>query len=306
MSFLGSGFDGTVPNSGRNPWWTYATDSYSSLLRRTKRALALLSCLAPASACAQHLHIQTSFSPTPGWYVFWFDFDAGPFAAADFNPKLTSPMRREIPAAAGFNLALGSAGDPMWILPEVQTPEAPSIGFGTQGSGLSGGQIRLRLASYSGPGDFAVYVLSPFGGAQFYVMTRNGLGPEDAVTLTFPGGHTHLNLAFNRPGLYQLGWRAEGTRADNGQPTQSDIVVFNFQVNPPSAPRLLLDRNRSSQDTLDLKIESEPGLPLRVDSSTNALHWTPLAHLRSVASPTTMVVTNSPGTLFLRASHPLP
>lgn len=268
------------------------------------RVCFLVAWFAAVSVRAQHLHIQTSFSTTAGWNVFWYDFDAGAFAASDYIPTLTSPMRRAIPALASLTNVLGRAGDPVWVLPEAQTPDAPSIGFGTQGSDLSGGQVRLRLASFSGPGDFAMFATGPFGDAQVFAATRDGLGPEDGITLNFPGGHTHLNLAFNRPGLYRLGWSAEGTVAATGQPTNSPVVTFSFEVVSPAAPRLRLETGREPA-TWILNVESEPGLPLRIETSYDALRWADLTLIRSTAA-TSLLLTNTLGALFLRASHPIP
>lgn len=265
--------------------------------------LTLLISVTPSRA--QHIHIQTSFSVNAGWDVFWYDFDSGYFPAAAYSPILTSAMRLQIPARAGLTNALGLAGNPVWILPEIATPSAPSIGFGTQGGDLSGGQIRLRLASFSGPGDFALFSNGPFADARILIATRDGLGPEDCIVLNFPGGHTHLNLAFNRPGNYQLGWRGEGVLAATGQPTNSGVVVFNFRVAPPEGPRLMMDHG-TSPGFLVVSVDSEPNLPLRIECSSGLAEWTPLTNLWSAASAALLSLTNTPGSLFLRASHPLP
>lgn len=306
MSFAVSEIDPVAADVRKQSLRTATNDSASSYRRlRTFRAGLLGAWLAVFSVRAQHLHIQTSFTATTGWDVFWYDFDAGAFAAGDYSPTLTSSMRLAIPAMAGLTNALGHAGDPVWVLPEVQTPAAPSIGFGTQGSGLSGGQVRLRLASFSGPGDFAMFGNGPFGDAQIHAATRNGLGQEDGLALNFPGDHTHLNLAFNRPGLYQLGWRAEGTLAATGQSTNSPVVIFSFQVAPPAAPRLRLETGPAPGSFI-LNVESETELPLRIDTSTDALQWTGLTNFWSTTSAATLLLTDTLDALFLRASHPIP
>lgn len=282
---------------GESRMWTVARRTFFLLLS----LIALLS-----TARAQHLHIQTSFTTAAGWDVFWHDFDSGDFSAADYTPRLTASMRQKIPALAALTNVLGRVGDPVWILPEAATASAPSIGFGTQGSGLSGGQIRLRLASFSGPGDFAMFANDPFGDAQIYAATRDGLGPEDGVTLGYPGGHTHLNLAFSRPGLYRLGWRAEGTITVTGQATNSPTVVFSFLVAPPAAPRLRLLGTNAASGLLVLSVESEPGLPIRIDTSTNAAVWSPWTNLGPASADWSVTVTNLPPSQFFRAVHPIP
>jgi surface-anchored protein len=263
----------------------------------------LLKLVTSAPLAAQHIHIQTSFAPAAGWNIFWYDFDAGAFPAGDFTQPLTKAARGQIPNDPALTAALGPAGNPVWVLPQVETGELPSLGVGTQGSGsFVGGQISLRLVSFTGPGHLAVYTLDVFGGAQMLVATRNGLSSADAIPQSFPAGHMHVNWAFTRPGLYQLGWQAEGTLT-GGMFTNSSVVTFQFQVTPPPPPVLHLTLTNGWQF---LRVQHESNVPLTVESSTNLVTWQVTANGWNSASVWEMLTPASPAPIFFRASHNFP
>lgn len=270
---------------------------------KTTTIILLLKLLALAPGAAQHIHIQTSFSPSAGWNIFWYDFDAGAFPAGDFTQPVTKAARGQIPNDPVLTNALGTTGNPVWILPQVETSELPSLGLGTQGSGsFVGGQISLRLVSFTGPGHLAIYTLDGFGGAQMLVTTRDGLSSADAIPQSFPAGHMHVNWAFTRPGLYQLGWRAEGTLT-GGTFTNSSVVNFQFQVTPPGPPILALTLTNGWQH---LRVQCEGNLPLSVETSTNLTSWRVFTNLWSSASIWEFVSPAQPAPVFYRAGHYFP
>lgn len=224
---------------------------------------------------AQHIHIQTSYTTSAGWDVFWYDFDSGAFPAADYTPVVVAAARGRISHDSVLINALGAVGNPVWTLPQVQTPELPAFGIGTQGNGsFAGGQIQLRLATFSGPGNFAIYTSGPFGEANLVLATRDGLNASDTIILSMPGGHLHVNWVFTRPGLYRLGWRAEGILAA-GLQTNSAVVSFQFRVADPAPPRLSLTLAGAFQR---LTVETEGNLPLQLEATTNLTHWTALTN----------------------------
>ena len=264
-------------------------------------ALALLSCA--FNGAAQHLHIQTSYSPAAGWNLFWYDFEAGAFPAGDFTQPVTKAARGQIPNDAVLTNALGAAGQPVWILPQVETSELPALGLGTQGSGsFVGGQIQLRLATFIGPGHLAIYTLDAFGAANLLVATRDGLTPADVIPMQFPGGHTHVNWAFTRPGLYQLGWQAAGTLA-GGQFTNSGVTIFSFQVHAPAPPVLQLTVTNGWEQ---LRVITEGNVPLQIETSPNLAHWTVLTNFWLPATHWTATNPATAPARFYRASHCFP
>jgi surface-anchored protein len=272
-------------------------------MRRSFFQIAFVCLGLTGNAFAQHIHIQTSFTPTAGWNIFWYDFDAGAFPAGDFTQPVTKAARGQIPNALTLINALGAAGNPVWVLPQVETSELPSLGLGTQGSGsFVGGQISLRLVSFTGPGHLAIYTLDAFGDAQVLVATNDGLSSADAIPQSFPAGHIHVNWAFTRPGLYQLGWQAEGTLT-GGTVTNSSVVTFQFQVVPPLPPVLALTLTNGWQR---LRVQTEGNVPLTVESSTNLVSWSAFTNVWSSASDWELVAPALPGPVFYRASHNFP
>lgn len=255
------------------------------------------------NAAAQHIHIQTSFSPTVGWNIFWYDFEAGAFPAGDFTQPVTRFARGQIPNDATLTNALGAAGNPVWVLPQVETSELPSLGLGTQGSGnFVGGQIQLRLATFNGPGHLAIYTLDAFGTANMLVATKDGLNGADVISQSFPAGHAHVNWAFTRPGLYQLGWQAAGTLT-GGLLTNSAITVFQFHVLPPGPPRLHLAR---SGNELRLRVTTEGNLPLRLETSADLATWNTLTNFWCGPVAWDHVSSLDAAAGFFRASHVFP
>lgn len=240
------------------------------------RLPVLLFAVAQLSAAAQHLHIQTAYSPTAGWSLFWYDFDAGPFAANDFTQPVVSAARTTVPLDPVLTNALGRAGSPVWILPQVEQPRLPSVGFGTQGSGaFQNGRIRLRLVAFSGPGNFAIYNTAPFGGYSVTICTRDGLSEADTVIQSFPAGHAHVNWAFTRPGLYELGLQASGIDSSD-KSLQSEVVTFRFRV---QEPRLRLRLYHSGN--FELNVQAGAGLPVEVETSDDLINWQPLFSTQS-------------------------
>ncbi len=263
--------------------------------------ILLFALVQSSSAFAQHLHVQTAYSPNAGWNLFWYDFDAGAFPADAFTQPVTAAARTVIPADPSLTNALGNAGSPVWILPQVEQPGLPSVGFGTQGTGsFQNGQIRLRLVSFNGPGNFAIYSTDPFGGSAVLIATRDGISESDAVVQSFPAGHMHVNWAFTRPGLYELGFRAVGTNS-SGETLQSDVVQFRFRVQAPKPPLLKLER---STEILALTVEAETGLPLTVETSTNLSNWTTIYSFATQSTNLMLQVEASGEFKAVRALHP--
>jgi surface-anchored protein len=258
-----------------------------------------------ATASAQHLHLQAQFQTGSGWSLFWHDFDAGAFPADAFTQPLGADSRQRMVAVPALNDALVPPDHAVWTLPQFATGDLPSLGLGTQGTAgtLAGGTLRMRLATFAGPGAFALHTSGTFGETTVLIATRDGLDATDAVTLGFPGGHEHANWSFTRPGLYELGFVAEGTLASTGQPTNSAVTVFRFRVVEPVPPRLTILR---SAGQVVLSAESEPNLPLRLDSAVEPGAWSLGSVHWSVNGLLSWTNSASDPVRFFRLSVPLP
>lgn len=298
----------------RNPWWLSARIAFShrrlerlNVGRWTFPVLVLLSCLAAHPVRAQHIHVQTAFTASTGWDLFWYDFESGPFPADYFTQPLPSSARGQIPDDPALTNVLGVAGSPVWTLPQFEASGLPALGLGAQGSAdaLAGGTIQLRLASFSGPGEFALHSSGAFGETTVYMATKDGLSSADAIGLVFPGGHVHANWSFTRPGAYELGFRAYGIVVATGQPTNSAVTVFRFRVADLKRPMIQVERTDDRQ-AVRLRVLAEAQTPLRLDVSSNAVDWTPWTNLWLPSTEWSVHVTNLPSLRFFRAVHTLP
>ncbi|MCS7091549.1 MAG: choice-of-anchor M domain-containing protein [Verrucomicrobiota bacterium] len=144
-----------------------------------------------------------------------------------------------VPTGAVWSF-LGSAGSPVWILPQNHDPNLLFLGLGAEelGTGVfTGDQVMLTLESVQGPGQFALYETDPFGTPQLFMNSGDGVDGNDRIPLT-AGQHRHAHWAFTAPGSYQLSFVASGTLAAGGGFLASAPVAFRFEVAPVPEPGL--------------------------------------------------------------------
>lgn len=133
-----------------------------------------------------------------------------------------------VPADPSFSF-LGSAGDPVWILPQVQNPDLLWAGLGTEELEpgiLAGDTVNVTVLAV-GPGDVALYTENAFG-LPADVLVDTGDGQPDTFGLT-AANHVHLNWAFEEPGNYWLVVAVTGRLASNGHAV-ADAGLYHFQV----------------------------------------------------------------------------
>jgi surface-anchored protein len=136
---------------------------------------------------------------------------------------------------------LGSAGDPLWVLPATQDPEVLYLGFSGDGipSGVFDGPVEIRLLSVSGSGDFFVWQTGGTGALEFQMNSADGLDEVDAVPL-HPGGHSHHNWGFTSNGVVTLTLQATArlTGASTNETSSPTDIVFHVLPipDPPETP----------------------------------------------------------------------
>jgi surface-anchored protein len=144
---------------------------------------------------------------------------------------------KTVPANPQFSF-LGSAGSPVWILPQAHDENLLFLGLGTEemASGLfTGDQVTLSLKAVNGPGTFSVYETSAFGVPTVFMNSGDGTAAGDSIALT-AGGHRHVNWAFTAPGVYQVAFEGSGTLADGNVFTSSGDVTYTFAVTAVPEP----------------------------------------------------------------------
>jgi len=124
---------------------------------------------------------------------------------------------------------LGEPGSRIWVLPQVENPSLPWIGWDTVGiptGFLQQNRIRLRLLAVEGPGPVAVYTVSALGVPAVIFNSDDGLPDTRVVPV---GTHQHANWAFRSPGLYHLRMEVTATFAATGTPFRRQFSLW-FQA----------------------------------------------------------------------------
>jgi surface-anchored protein len=133
---------------------------------------------------------------------------------------------------------LGSAGAPVWILPQGPNPALLFLGLGAEelADGIFvNNAVTLSLTGVNGPrGNFALYRTDMFGNPTVLMNAGDGITVADTVTLQ-AGSHGHANWAFTAPGRYEIAFSAAGELVGGGL-TSSGPVTYTFDVAPIPEP----------------------------------------------------------------------
>jgi surface-anchored protein len=133
------------------------------------------------------------------------------------------------------------AGDPVWLIPEVQEYDRPWLGISTESlDPAKWSNFRLRLVDVSGPagGHFS---LSDSGGiffARVFFATSDGIDGADQFEPIL-GSHAHYSWLFSKPGTYDISLEITGQHETGG--LLSSVASYRFDVIPePSAAASVL------------------------------------------------------------------
>jgi surface-anchored protein len=191
---------------------------------------------------------------------------------------LKPAARQSVPNDPSFSF-LGSAGAPVYVLPQEETEGLLFLGIA--GDEIASGQfgnetVRLELAAVSGPGNFALYSVDAFGAPTVFINTRDGVSSGDAFPIAV-GSHTHANWAFSQPGEYRLSFKASGTLMGENQATVSEPVTLRFMVEPgaPTVGPTLSAVLSSNVQQLEIRWEGKEGLHYQLQSRLSTSdNWT--------------------------------
>ncbi|MGC0329898.1 surface-anchored protein [Streptomyces sp. SAI-170] len=134
--------------------------------------------------------------------------------------------RNTLPAGGQFSF-LGKAGDPVWLLDQVQQEGLLWPGWSTDhvAAGALRGGVEFTLAGADGPGSVALYTYDAMSGATVLFNSKDGVPDSFDVPAN---SHAHGGWAFTKEGTYRLTFRMSGTLA-NGRAV-SDTVPVTFVV----------------------------------------------------------------------------
>lgn len=133
-----------------------------------------------------------------------------------------------VPADPAFSF-LGAEGDPVWVLPQTESPELLYLGYSTEeiaAGVLEGDELTFSMVDVDGPGELIVYSVDEFGTPS--VLFDSSATLPQAATIA-AGEHVHINWAFTERGDYSVSWEFAGTPV-GGEAVTSGPVEFNYQV----------------------------------------------------------------------------
>lgn len=136
--------------------------------------------------------------------------------------------RTSIPAGASSSF-LGRAGDPVWILPQVQDDFLLWPGWSTEEVPIEATKagVDWRLTDITGPGEFLLFQEDSFGEPTVLFNTRDGISGADSLNIP-KNTHAHGSWAFTAEGTYCLAFERSAALASGA--TASDKFVMAMAV----------------------------------------------------------------------------
>lgn len=154
-------------------------------------------------------------------------------APADVVLRAKPESQATVPASPN-PVCMGTPGNPVWLLPQVQSENPNVLWLGwsaeTIGTGvLDGNQVTLRLTSATPPpnsgGVLCVYSKSGISTTKIF-DSADGL-PDSVAVLAGASGHRHVNWAFTASGAWTVTFQVT---AMVGGVTKTDSDTYTFSV----------------------------------------------------------------------------
>jgi surface-anchored protein len=257
----------------------------------------------PLRVDAGHVGVSVAYDTnTAAWTLASGNAALGSKFSPDQVRWIAKPASlQRIPDDARFAF-LGTADDPIWILPEVQDPNLLWPGFGLQAvpSGVfTGNDVAFRLVGLEGPGHFFLYQSDMLGNPVVSFNTRDGIDTNDVKRLP-AGSHVHVSWGFTEPGTYRVSLQAAAALAGGGE-TSSAVYDYLFDVR--YAPILALQRKDAA--TLTLQWLSREHHEYHVQSTSDLVNGPWGAHpgvdpVEGTGQFITLDVPVAPGSRFFR------
>lgn len=128
---------------------------------------------------------------------------------------VTDDARLTLPDDEAYAFTGAKAGDPVWVVPQTQNPDAVWLGWNTQDPTVMktiDRGVTLSMTGVQGPGIATVYLQSgTFGEPQLLWDSRKSSAQPLWVDVNT---HTHANWVFTEPGVYLIRLRAEADLLD--------------------------------------------------------------------------------------------
>ncbi|MBB5788807.1 choice-of-anchor M domain-containing protein [Jiangella mangrovi] len=152
---------------------------------------------------------------------------------ADVLVQVVPAAESTVPGGDAYGF-LGTAGSPLWLIPETQNPEVVWAGWSTEelASGtFAGDAVDMRLVGAEGPGTVEVFQTTGFGDIARIFSSEESLPLRQQSV----GQHVHANWAFSAKGSYTLTFEVSGTAG--GEAVTTGPVEYSFVVGELSGVR---------------------------------------------------------------------
>ena len=144
------------------------------------------------------------------------------------------------PAGAAWNFIGVGDGEPVWLLPDTSSDSnlagVPFLGFGTEELNPAdwNGNIVLTLTGITGSGFAAGGFFSVFvNSSNILMQSADGISLADAISLV-PNDHVHFNVAFTKPGIYNVTFEITGVHMTDDAQSASGTYTFSVIPEPTS------------------------------------------------------------------------
>ncbi|MFE7712326.1 TIGR03773 family transporter-associated surface protein [Streptomyces sp. NPDC057486] len=135
-----------------------------------------------------------------------------------------SAAKKQIPAGNAFSF-LGKAGEPVWLLDQVQQEGLLWPGWSTDNveAGALKGGVKFGLTKAEGPGGFALYTYDGLSGATVLFNSKDGV--PDSIDVP-ANTHAHGGWAFGGEGVHRLTLSMTGTLENGSASTDTETLTF--------------------------------------------------------------------------------
>ncbi|MEU0922752.1 TIGR03773 family transporter-associated surface protein [Streptomyces malaysiensis] len=188
---------------------------------------------------------------------------------ADVVLHVKDTAKIEVPESKEFGF-LGTPGDPVWLLPQVQQAGVLWPGWNSQEPEVAASvdrEVNWRLTSVKGPGDFVLFLNGSFGTPKILFDGRKELPQETGIEVN---SHVHGNWAFTEPGTYLLDVRMSAKTKD-GKSHRSERTL-RFSVGPQDPRRAFVAKSPAEKRTTP-PIDADTAEPSDTNGPAAPLWW---------------------------------
>jgi len=213
----------------KTSWWLGLTVSLASL--------GLVHAADRVRLTVEHVDLRVVYQPEDATnklaLVVRDDDHAATYLSNQVALVVAESARLELP---GDIPPLGSAGEPLWILPQTQDPALLYLGLSTEGvsPAVFPDGVALYLRAVQGPGHAFAWQAG-LGGLEVRFNSRDGCDDSDRIAMP-AGSHAHWNFGFTSNGVYELVFEVQGRRAGVETNDFSLLTPIRFEVEPLLPP----------------------------------------------------------------------